>query len=94
MIIESNQQTTSAEFIKNAAAMNAFVQNWKKDLARIKLGGGEDAIKKHKSRGKLTARERIEALVDSQTAFLEFSSLIVFNKSMASSKSISFNQFT
>ncbi|MAT38857.1 MAG: methylcrotonoyl-CoA carboxylase [Ectothiorhodospiraceae bacterium] len=35
------------------------------------LGGGEKAIEKHKSRGKMTARERIEALLDENTPFLE-----------------------
>lgn len=38
---------------------------------RIKLGGGRSAIEKHKSKGKLTARERIYALVDENSYFLE-----------------------
>src|SRR4051812_43894899 len=51
------------------------VQAWRSRVDQIKLGGGEEAMKKHKSRGKLTARERIEALLDPGSAFLEFSTL-------------------
>ena len=39
------------------------------------LGGGEEIIAKHRSRGKMLARERIEALCDPGAAFLEFSTL-------------------
>ncbi|MCU0425812.1 MAG: acyl-CoA carboxylase subunit beta [Candidatus Kapabacteria bacterium] len=38
---------------------------------RIKLGGGRSALEKHKAKGKLTARERIYALVDEDSYFLE-----------------------
>lgn len=38
---------------------------------KIKLGGGKKAIEKHKAKGKLTARERINLLVDDPKDFLE-----------------------
>lgn len=38
---------------------------------KIKLGGGQKAIEKHKAKGKLTARERIKRLVDDEKSFLE-----------------------
>ncbi len=38
---------------------------------RTKLGGGRSALEKHKAKGKLTARERIYALVDAESYFLE-----------------------
>ena len=44
-------------------------------MDKARLGGGAESIQKHKSRGKLTARERIEKLVDTGSSFLEFSSL-------------------
>ena len=44
-------------------------------MAQVRFGGGEKAVAKHKSRGKLLARERIDGLVDPGSAFLEFSSL-------------------
>lgn len=68
---EVNKQ--SPEYQSNFQAMNEIVQVWKDRLATIKLGGGAESLKKHKERGKLTARERIETLVDPGTSFLEFS---------------------
>lgn len=40
---------------------------------KIKLGGGKKAIEKHKAKGKLTARERINLLVDNPEDFFELS---------------------
>lgn len=44
----------------------------------IKLGGGKNAIAKQHEKGKLTARERISLLIDSDTTFLELSTLAAF----------------
>jgi 3-methylcrotonyl-CoA carboxylase beta subunit len=74
-IIESSLDTQSADFKANQAALLALTQIWRERVAIIKLGGGEEALKKHKSRGKLTARERIENLLDTGTSFLELSTL-------------------
>jgi len=79
MIIESLIDTHSADFKLNKAFLLEQVQKWKHQIELVKLGGGVDALKKHKSRGKMTARERIEALIDQGTAFLEFSSLAAIN---------------
>ena len=38
---------------------------------KTKLGGGQKAIEKHKAKGKLTARERIKRLVDTEKSFFE-----------------------
>ena len=38
--------------------------NLKQRFAKIKLGGGKDKIKKHHAKGKMTARERIDYLLD------------------------------
>lgn len=78
-VIESLIDSNSSDFKANAEAMLQHVQQWRSRVEQIKQGGGEEAAKKHKSRGKLTARERIEALVDPGTAFLEFSSLAAWN---------------
>lgn len=50
----------------------------KKHLDRIKQGGGTEAADKHRSRGKLLVRDRIQALIDPGTEFLEFSALAAF----------------
>ncbi len=45
---------------------------------KIKLGGGIKAIEKHKSKGKLTARERIAKLIDNEKDFYELSTFAAF----------------
>ncbi len=46
---------------------------------KIKLGGGQKAIEKHKSKGKLTARERINKLIDNQKEFFELNSFAAYD---------------
>ena len=75
MIIESQIDVGSAEFKKNKQALLQHIEGWRRQVELAKLGGGADAVQKHKSRGKLTARERIDTLIDPATAFLEFSTL-------------------
>ena len=60
---------------ENAAAMDSLVAELRERLAAVRLGGGEKSVERHHSRGKLTARERIDTLVDPGTAFLELSPL-------------------
>ncbi len=74
-VIESVLDSNAQDFKANTEAMLGHVQKWRQRIEQVKLGGGEEALKKHKARGKLTARERIEALLDSASAFLEFSTL-------------------
>ncbi len=66
---------TSAEFAENQAAMQAQVNELKAKLTEIRSGGGQVACLKHSERGKLLARERIDALLDPGTPFLELSPL-------------------
>jgi 3-methylcrotonyl-CoA carboxylase beta subunit len=74
-LIESILNAQSEQFQKNKASMQKMLDELKKRIDLARLGGGKDAIQKHKARGKLTARERIEAIIDPDSAFLEFSSL-------------------
>lgn len=67
------QTTSSEEFRTNAEAMRIQVSEMRTRLETTKLGGGKDAIERHKSRGKMTARERVQALLDKGSSFLEFS---------------------
>lgn len=70
-VITSTLLPQSAEFQENAAYMRGLTQDIQKLLDRIREGGGAKAIERHKSRGKLTARERINALIDPGSPFLE-----------------------
>ncbi|HMM57398.1 MAG: methylcrotonoyl-CoA carboxylase [Xanthomonadales bacterium PRO7] len=74
-IIESQLDTRSPEFAANAATLRAAVDDLKKQLASTALGGGERAREKHTARGKLLPRERIRALLDPGSPFLELSAL-------------------
>jgi 3-methylcrotonyl-CoA carboxylase beta subunit len=64
---------SSAE--RNAAGMRALVADLRAHLTRVRTGGGAAATERHHRRGKLTARERVDRLVDPGSAFLEFSAL-------------------
>ena len=76
--IESRLDTRSPEFHANATAMAALVADLREKVARAAAGGGEAARAKHVARGKLPPRERVDALLDPGTAFLEFSPLAAF----------------
>ncbi len=76
--IKSNINTESPEFKKNAEYMEKVVQEYRKNLSRIKKGGPEKYRKLHKSRNKLLARERLERLFDRNTPFLELSPLAAY----------------
>lgn len=66
---------SGAEFRANESAMRKIVEEWRKRIEIAKLGGGQESIDRHKSRGKLTARERVKALLDTGSSFLELSTL-------------------
>ncbi|MBS0557267.1 MAG: methylcrotonoyl-CoA carboxylase [Proteobacteria bacterium] len=74
-VIESRLDPRSAEFAANAASLRAAVDDLKQQLARTALGGGDKAREKHVARGKLLPRERIRALLDPGSPFLELSPL-------------------
>src|SRR2546425_7070861 len=59
--------------------MEELVEELRARSARIAGGGGEKAIERHRSRGKLLARERIDLLVDPGTAFLELNALAAWD---------------
>src|SRR5213082_2667250 len=59
--------------------MEGLVAELRERTAQVALGGGEKAVDRHRSRGKLPARERIDRLVDPGSAFLEFSALAAWD---------------
>src|SRR5437867_7477688 len=74
-LIESHLDVRSDEFKANAAHHRPLAAELKRHLARIKAGGEPDQVTRHRSRGKLFVRDRIEKLLDPATAFLELSPL-------------------
>ncbi|MCR9253683.1 MAG: acyl-CoA carboxylase subunit beta, partial [bacterium] len=59
------------EFNKNEDSNKQLVFQLKKRLEKVKLGGGEKKIASHHKKGKLTARERIDYLIDEGAEVLE-----------------------
>jgi 3-methylcrotonyl-CoA carboxylase beta subunit len=69
--LTSKVNARSAEFLQNAAAMQAVVDDLNAKVQQIKLGGGEALIARHTARGKLFVRDRIQKLLDPGSPFLE-----------------------
>jgi len=65
----------SADFLANAERLNSLIHDLNQTVAKAALGGGERARAKHSERGKLLPRERIRALLDPGSPFLELSQL-------------------
>ncbi len=74
-MVRSQLDTRAAAYAENAAHMRELVEDLRSELDRVRQGGGERAREKHRDRGKLLPRERIEALLDPGSPFLEFSAL-------------------
>src|SRR6266511_2040706 len=62
-------------FERRRERMEGLVYELRERAGEVALGGGEKATERHRSRGKLTARERIDRLVDPGGAFLELNAL-------------------
>lgn len=74
-VLTSQLDPRSAEFADNVAYHRALVEELDRRLARAADGGGEKARNKHTERGKLLARDRIAALLDPGSPFLEIAPL-------------------
>jgi 3-methylcrotonyl-CoA carboxylase beta subunit len=59
------------EFNKNEDRMKLLISSMKRRLERVHEGGGKKRIEKQHAQGKLTARERVEALLDQDKLTLE-----------------------
>ncbi len=69
----------SGEFMERRARMQALVDELRERSAQVAEGGGERATERHRSRGKLTARERVDRLLDPGSAFLELNALAAWD---------------
>ena len=73
--LQTNIDTSSTSFLNKKDHYLELLSSLKNKQKEVRQGGGEKAVNKHKSRGKLLPRERIEQLVDKGTPFLELSEL-------------------
>ena len=58
-------------FNKNEDFNKLLISDLRKRFAKVKLGGGQKRIDKHREKGKMTARERVDFLFDSKTKSIE-----------------------
>ena len=70
-VLRSRLDTRSDEYRANLAAMEALWAQVEAQLAALPTIGGQRYVDRHRKRGKMLVRERIEALVDPDTPFLE-----------------------
>jgi 3-methylcrotonyl-CoA carboxylase beta subunit len=64
------------EFNKNDDAMRLLISNMNRKLEKVYLGGGQKNIDKQHAKGKLTARERINYLIDEESDFIELGAFV------------------
>ncbi len=74
-VIKSKINTRAQDFLDNEQHMKDEVSVLREICQKIKLGGGVARQERHKSKGKLLARERINELIDPGSAFLEIGQL-------------------
>ncbi len=74
-VIETKIRTSDPAFQENRAHMESLVLELRRRTDSVKQGGGPAVLEKHRKRGKLFVRDRIDLLVDPDSPFLEFSTL-------------------
>jgi acetyl-CoA carboxylase carboxyltransferase component len=74
-VLTSQLDRDAEEFARRHERMEELVTELRERSALVARGGGEKATERHRSRGKLPARERVDLLVDPGTAFLELNAL-------------------
>ena len=74
-VLQSKINVKSDGFANNAQHMQTLVDDLTNKVSTIKKGGGESAAERHLARGKVLPRDRINALLDADTPFLEIGQL-------------------
>jgi len=78
-VLTTQVERESEQFARRRERMEALVAELRERAAEVTRGGGEQATERHRSRGKLTARERVDRLVDPGSAFLELNALAAWD---------------
>jgi acetyl-CoA carboxylase carboxyltransferase component len=75
----TSQAERDEAFARRRDRMQQLVAELCERTALVARGGGEKAVERHRARGKLTARERIDRLVDPDSSFLELNALAAWD---------------
>ncbi|GGF80626.1 carboxyl transferase domain-containing protein [Alteromonas lipolytica] len=78
-VLNSQVNPQTDAYKQNLQGMQTVVEDLHNTIATILKGGGEKYVARHKDKGKLLARERIDALLDADSPFLEIGQLAAHN---------------
>jgi acetyl-CoA carboxylase carboxyltransferase component len=78
-VLTSHVERESDVFVRRRERMQALIDELRERSAQVARGGGDKAVERHRSRGKLTARERVDRLLDPGSAFLELNTLAAWD---------------
>jgi 3-methylcrotonyl-CoA carboxylase beta subunit len=68
-ILPTRIKTDSSDYQDNQTHHSALNETLKTHLEKVRQGGGAEAVKRHRARGKFLARERIEKILDPGAPF-------------------------
>jgi 3-methylcrotonyl-CoA carboxylase beta subunit/propionyl-CoA carboxylase len=77
--LQTRVRPDSPEFQKNRDRLTSLMAELKSRTDRVRQGGGERYLQRHRSQGKLPVRERIDRLLDQGSPFLELSALAAWD---------------
>src|SRR5918911_4674384 len=78
-VLTSRVDRAADEFSRRHERMTQLVAELRERTEQVARGGGDKATERHRSRGKLTARERVDRLVDPGGSFLELNALAAWD---------------
>ncbi len=74
-VLDGGVDPRSQAFAANRERMSGLVQELRRVVDQVRLGGGETSRNRHTGRGKLLPRDRVRTLIDPGSPFLELSQL-------------------
>jgi 3-methylcrotonyl-CoA carboxylase beta subunit/propionyl-CoA carboxylase len=77
--LQTHIDTSGDLFRRNRQRMTALVDELHQRTATVRQGGGEQHLQRQREQGKLTARDRLNRLLDRQSPFLELSPLAAWD---------------
>src|ERR1700678_773894 len=87
-VLKSTIDTTDETYLDNRQVQLEALAALEQQLDLVRAGGGERYARRHHERGRLLARERLELLLDRDSAFLELSSLAAWGSQFTVGASI------
>lgn len=87
-VIRSTLDAASPEYAAASEALETKLGELQVEFDKALAGGGEKSVARHRKRGKMIARERVEMLIDEDSAFLELCPLAAYGSDFAVGASV------